>query len=69
MNQEKEWYQSSAVWGGLIALGAAIAGTFGIVIDEGARAELTDYAVAIAGGIGGLLAIYGRLKAEKQIKR
>ncbi len=52
-----------------MALGAAIAGAFGIVVDEGTQAEIVDYIVVAMSGIGGLVAIYGRLKAKKRIER
>ncbi len=63
----KQWWESKTVWGGLIAVGAAVAGAFGVTVDGAAQNEIAEYAVAIAGAIGGLLAIYGRIKAGKTI--
>ena len=65
---EKKWYLSKAVWGGLVAVGAAVAGAFGLQIDGITQDEIAEYAVAIAGAAGGLFAIYGRLVAKKKIK-
>ena len=64
----KSWYTSKAVWGGLIAIGAAVAGGFGVVIDTDTQGQMADLIVVGVGAIGGLLAIYGRIKAEKPIK-
>jgi len=64
----KAWYTSKTVWGGLIAVGAAIAGGFGIVIDADTQNDIADLAVVAVGAVGGLLAIVGRVKANKAIK-
>ena len=68
MMDNKAWYTSKAVWGGLIAIGAAVAGGFGVVIDTDTQGQMADLIVVGVGAIGGLLAIYGRIKAEKPIK-
>ncbi|HOV80325.1 MAG TPA: hypothetical protein PK728_09505 [Bacillota bacterium] len=65
--EEKKWWQSKTVWGGIVAIGGAVAGAFGIAVDEATQGEIVDYIMVIAGAAGGLLAIYGRLKAEKKI--
>lgn len=64
----KEWYKSKTVWGGLIAVGAAAAGAFGIAIDEGTQDQIAELAVVAATAIGGLLAIYGRIRADREIR-
>lgn len=64
----KEWYKSKTVWGGLIAVGAAAAGAFGIVVDQDTQDQIAECAVVIATAAGGLLAIYGRIKAESKLK-
>jgi len=68
MMDNKAWYTSKAVWGGLVAIGAAVAGGFGVVIDTDTQGQMADLIVVGVGAIGGLLAIYGRIKAEKPIK-
>ena len=65
---EKAWYESKAVWGGLVAVGAAAAGTFGIAVDADTQGQIADLIVVGVGAVGGLLAIYGRIKAGKSIK-
>ena len=67
MEENKPWYISKTVWGGLIAVGAAVAGSFGVDIDAGTQSEIVDYIVVGVGAIGGLVAIIGRLQANKKI--
>ena len=64
----KAWYTSKAVWGGLIAVGASIAGGFGVVVGADTQGQIADFIVIGVGAVGGLLAIYGRVKAGKTIK-
>ena len=68
MMDEKAWYTSKTVWGGLIAVGAAIAGGFGVVVDADTQGQIADLVVVGVGAVGGLIAIYGRVKAGKIIK-
>lgn len=65
----KKWYKSKAVWGGLVSAAAGLAGIFGFVVDESAQAELANAALALSSAIGGVLAIYGRVRAVSCIKR
>lgn len=65
---DKAWYMSKGVWGGLIAIGAAVAGAFGIVVSPEDQASLAEAAVVVAGGVGGALAIVGRVMASKEKK-
>ena len=67
--ENKYWWQSKTIWGGLVAIGAATAGAFGIAIDDATQGEIVDYIMVIAGAVGGLLAIYGRVKADRVIKQ
>lgn len=63
----KEWYKSKAVWGGVIAAVAGIAANFGININETLQADISDWIVSAVAIVGGLLSIYGRIVATKQI--
>jgi hypothetical protein len=67
MNDMKQWYVSKTVWGGLIAILASLMQAAGIVLDPAIQGDLADNAVALAGAVGGLIAIYGRLTAEKRL--
>jgi hypothetical protein len=64
----KHWYQSKTVWGGAIALLSAIAGAFGYALGAETQEALVASLTAIGGGVGGVLAIYGRIKAEGKIQ-
>ena len=67
MQDTKAWWQSKAVWGALITLVAVIAQLFGVQIDPELQQQAVNQVTAIAAGIGGLLALYGRIKADKKI--
>lgn len=66
------WYQSQAIWGGIIAAGAPIAGLFGYAISSEDQVALAQNVVVVSVGIssviGGALAIYGRLTTTRAIK-
>lgn len=66
-NTPKHWYESKGVWGGIIAMLAAIAGAFGYAVDAEAQASIVELITVIVGGVGGLLAIVGRIKAERKV--
>ena len=72
MTETKAWYESKTVWGGIIAIIAAILGIFGHQIDQETQQFLTEQSVqiasALAAAFGGAIAIYGRVKARKVIK-
>ncbi len=63
----KAWYQSKTVWGALIAIGASALRMRGIDLGLAEQGQLADAATSIAGSLGGLLAIYGRISAKKSI--
>lgn len=64
----KEWYKSKAVWGGLLAVVAGIAGVFGYTVSAEDQSILAEAAVSAVSVVGGLLAVFGRIKASKGIK-
>ena len=66
--ETKAWWQSKTIWGGLVAIGSALAGVAGIAISPELQDEIVALVMVIAGGVGGLLSIYGRIKADKEIK-
>lgn len=68
MNESKPWYASSGIWGGILAAAApAIGLVFHMTVSSADTAQLADALAAIGAGIGGLVAVYGRVKATKQI--
>lgn len=68
MQSEKKWYESRTVWGGLVALGAALAGLAGLQVPGPAQEALTTAVLDTATAIGALVAIYGRLAADKTLR-
>ena len=63
----KSWWASKTVWGGLMALVAGVAGVFGYQLLPADQAALIDGGAALAASIGGIIAIWGRVKASKGI--
>lgn len=63
----KAWYLSRAVWGGVVAILASLFSAFGINLDEAAQADAVNIGLALAGAVGGALAIYGRVRASAPI--
>ncbi len=67
MLEMKPWYQSKTVWGALIAIAAPILGRAGLELGGAEQAEVADALTTLAGTVGGLLALYGRLTATKGV--
>ena len=63
----KQWYKSKTVWGALVAIAASLAQAGGVDLDAAGQDQLAENLIALSGAIGGLIAIYGRLKAEKRL--
>ena len=67
MYETKKWYQSKTVWGSVVTIGAAIAGVFGYGIDADTQGRIVENISSIVAAAGGLLALVGRLVADKKI--
>jgi hypothetical protein len=67
MNEVKDWYRSKTIWGGLVALGAALAGLFGIDVDGASSDALALALTDAAAAVGAVIAIWGRLDARQTI--
>jgi hypothetical protein len=67
MNGTKPWWQSKAVWGSLIALLAGLATLAGLKLDATLQDQLAELVTGAANIVGGLIAWYGRAKAENQL--
>ncbi|MCY1664161.1 hypothetical protein [Rhizobium sp. SL86] len=68
MEGTKTWWQSKTVWGGLVAVAAALAKASGAEISFADQNAITDAVINLMGAVGGLLAIYGRLCARASIR-
>ena len=66
--QAKSAFKSRTVIGGVIAVGAGIADLFGVPVDAGTQASLASTLVDLASAVGGLLAIWGRIKATHTVR-
>lgn len=58
---------SKAVWGGIIAVVAGIVGLWGYSVSPADQASIVDAVSSIAAGVGGAIAIIGRILATKKI--
>ena len=67
MENMKQWYLSKTVWGALVAILAGLLPAMGLEFDAGAQSQLADDFVSLVGAVGGLIAVYGRLTAEKRL--
>lgn len=67
MTESKPWWASKTVWGGLIAVLASLAAAFGFDIGPADQEAIVASVVSIAGAVGGLLAVYGRVKADRKV--
>ena len=67
MGDIKGALSSKTIWGGIIAVLAGIAGSFGYTFGLEDQAGLADAAVGVVGAIGGIVAVYGRVVAKKKI--
>ena len=67
MDEYKGALASKAVWGGIIAILASVAAVWGIKIAPDEQARIVELVIAIASGIGGIMAIWGRVTATKMI--
>ncbi len=67
MNEFKALTESRTFWGAVFALAGSGLSLGHYTLTPADAASAVDIVVSIASGIGGLLAIYGRVKASKQI--
>lgn len=65
--ETKKWWESKTVWGGIVAVLAGGAGLFGVSLAAEDKVYVIDALTAIASAVGGLLAVYGRVKADKKV--
>lgn len=68
MIEDKSWYRSKSIWGGVVALAGAAAGLFGVEMDAATNEALVASITSGASAIGAILAIYGRLSAQARLR-
>lgn len=64
----KPWYLSKTVWGGVLAIAASLANLAGLGISSLEQAELADHMTALLAAAGGIIAIAGRIVAQRKLK-
>lgn len=64
MKQVKSFIASKTIWGVILMIAGSI---FGYNIPEGADQELAGIASVVMESVGAVLALYGRIKADKKI--
>ena len=67
MQNAKSFLASRTVWGVVIALGAQVADRWGFRIDQELQDQTVDIILQVVSVAGAALAIYGRVKATKQL--
>lgn len=67
MTDTKPWYLSRTVWGALVAVGASLAGLAGVHVDPAQQATVVDAVFQVAGAIGGVIALFGRIGASAKL--
>lgn len=68
MEDVKHWYLSKTIWGAILAMVASIFQVAGLQIGLADQSAVADAAVSIAGALGSLIAVYGRVTATTAIK-
>ena len=67
MNDFKGFFESKAIWGGLITFWAGVAALLGYAVSDDDQMRLIELITGAVGVFGAVLAIYGRIKASKKI--
>lgn len=64
----KPWYASKAMWGGIIAVLAGLAGLWGYKISPADQEQIILLVTGLSSAVGGVLSIVGRIMATKSLK-
>ena len=70
MNDTQPWYLSRGVWGALVSVLATLSAALShnkVQILPADQDQIVTLILTLAGAIGGAIALYGRLRATKQI--
>ncbi len=66
-DESKPWYTSRAIWGSIIAIVSSAFLLTGHTVAPEIQSVAADLLAQAGSVVGGALALYGRLKAEKKI--
>lgn len=64
----KKWYESKTIIGVFVVVLSQIGGIYGYNVDEQAQKDLVELLSVLGTGVGSLIAVIGRMKAEKKIQ-
>ncbi|WP_159592244.1 hypothetical protein [Chelativorans xinjiangense] len=67
MNETKPWYLSRTIWASVVTVIAGMGGLLGIPVEEVDNQALVETLLQAITAISGLLAIFGRLAADRRI--
>lgn len=67
MTDIKPWWQSKTLWGALVTIGSAALGLAGLDLGDADREALIELLTSLGAAIGGVIAIFGRIKARSRI--
>ena len=67
MTQTKPWYLSRTIWASVVTVVAGIGGMFGLPVDRIDDQALVETLLQGITAISGLVAIFGRLAADRRI--
>lgn len=67
MDGSKKWWESTGVWGALGTVVAGLLAAFGYAA-SGIDVAITEIGLSLAGAVSGVIALRGRLVANKTIE-
>ncbi|WP_163269002.1 hypothetical protein [Chelativorans alearense] len=67
MNETKPWYLSRTIWASVVTVVAGTGGLLGMPVEEVDNQALVETLLQAITAISGLLAIFGRLAADRRI--
>ncbi|QKV18622.1 hypothetical protein [Oricola thermophila] len=67
MDEVKPWYLSKTIWSALVSVGATCGAMFGVPVDAGSQAALTEAILQAVSAVAGIVAILGRVGATSRI--
>ncbi len=64
----KKWYESKTIIGVVVIVISQIGSIYGYNVDEQAQKDLVEVLSTLGTALGSLIAVIGRMKAEKKIQ-
>ena len=65
----KPWWTSRTIWGGLMALAGSGLGVFGYELGGADQSALIEAGASAVTAVGGIVSIWGRVKASKTLTK